>query len=175
MAGARSWAIVAAGVLVVVASLTAPTLAAPAKTSARTAVVLDREGSGSTDNRSIGAVPDTSGAIGRRHYLEAVNSRIAIFDRKTLKLVRARDHFAFWGRSKQSGSLEDPQVAWDDGARRWYYSALFTGASGNRLLFAWTKHGDPADLSAKAWCRMSIPSGNFIDDYPISASAATTS
>jgi hypothetical protein len=139
--------------------------AAGAASPDRAIVVLDRDGLGAKDNRNLGAVPDTTAAIGRRHYLEAVNSRIAFYNPRTLKLVRARDHYAFWGMAPRAGSIEDPQVVWDDGARRWYYAALFTGASGNRLLFAWTKRGDPADLG-RSWCRMSIRSGKFIDDFP---------
>lgn len=131
----------------------------------RTIGVLNREGLDAKDNANLGAVPDTTAAIGRRHYLEAVNSRIALFDPKTLKLVRARDHYAFWGRAPTAGAIEDPQVVWDDGARRWYYAALSTGAAGNRLLLAWTRSGDPADLG-QSWCRMSIRSGKFIDDFP---------
>ena len=105
----------------------------------RTIGVLNREGLDAKDNANLGAVPDTTAAIGRRHYLEAVNSRIALFDPKTLKLVHDRDHYAFWGRAPTSGAIEDPQVVWDDGARRWYYAALSTGAAGNRLLLAWTR------------------------------------
>ncbi len=126
---------------------------------------LNREGLAATDNRNIGAVPDTSAAIGPRHYVEAVNTRIAIFDARTLKLVSARDPYPFWHISPRSGAIEDPQIIWDYGAHRWYYSALFTGVAGNRILLAWTKRGEPSTLSS-AWCRTSIPSGNFIDDFP---------
>jgi len=152
------------GGTVVAAALLAAASAGAASTD-RATVVVSRDGLGAKDNRNLGAVPDTTAAIGRRHYLEAVNARIALFDPRTLKLVRARDHYAFWGKSPRSGVIEDPQVVWDDGARRWYYAALFTGASGNRLLLAWTKSGDPSDLG-RSWCRMSIPSGEFIDDFP---------
>ena len=125
----------------------------------------NRAGLAATDNRNIGAVPDTTAAIGPSYYVEAVNARIAIFDAKTLKLVAARGPYPFWHLSPRSGAIEDPQIVWDYGAHRWYYSALFTGVAGNRILFAWTKGEDPSNLSS-AWCRTSISSGNFIDDFP---------
>jgi hypothetical protein len=152
------------GATIAAAMLVAAASAGAASTD-RATVELDREGLAAKDNVNIGAVPDTTAAIGRRHYLEAVNARIAMYDPRTLKLVRARDHYAFWERAPRSGVIEDPQVVWDDGARRWYYAALSTGASGNRVLLAWTKSGDPANLG-RSWCRMSIRSGTFIDDFP---------
>lgn len=164
--GAKQLAsIVTLASLVIAAPLAVSALAKPSATPTRIVSGLNREGLAAKDNRNFGAVPDTAAAIGPRHYFEAVNARIALFDPRTLKLVRARDAYAFWGRSNRSGGIEDPQIVWDYGARRWYYAALFTGRSGNRVLLAWTKRGDPADLS-RAWCRMSIPSGKLIDDFP---------
>src|SRR5215204_4856383 len=151
--------------LTALGSLAAVTVVVSSADSTRTPAGLNRGGLGAKGNRDLGAVPDTTGAIGPHHYLEAVNTRIAFFDRRNLRLVSARNAYAFWGFSRTAGSIEDPYVVWDYGAKRWYYSALFTGASGNRVLFAWTKRGDSPNLST-AWCRTSISSGNFIDDFP---------
>ena len=150
-----------------VAALGSVTVSALALSSDSTRIVpsLNRGGLAAKGNRDLGAVPDTTGAIGPRHYLEAVNTRIALFGTRSLQLVTARNAYDFWGFARTAGSIEDPYVVWDDGAHRWYYTSLFTGASGNRVLFAWTKAGDPPNLST-AWCRTSISSGKFIDDFP---------
>ena len=146
--------------------LAASALARSVLTDGARAVLVNREGLAAKDNRNFGAVPDTSGAIGTRHYLEAVIPRIALFDAKTLKLVTARDAYAFWGKSNRS-QIIDPHVVWDNQARRFYYVALFNGSGGknNQLLFAWTKRGDPANLTS-AWCRMSIHAGTLFPDFP---------
>lgn len=109
---------------------------------------LDRPGLAAKDNENFGVPPDPTGAIGRRHYLEAVNSRLALFDASGLKQLRARDAYAFWGKSN-TGQVVDPQVVWDDGARRWYYAALFKGGgdNDNEILLAWSKSSDPASAS----------------------------
>lgn len=127
---------------------------------------LDRPGLAAKDNENFGVPPDPTGAIGRRHYLEAVNSRLALFDASGLKQLRARDAYAFWGKSN-TGQVVDPQVVWDDGARRWYYAALFNGGgdNDNEILLAWSKSGDPANLEG-GWCRMSISTGKLFDDFP---------
>jgi hypothetical protein len=149
----------------VLGSITVSALALSSSDSTRIVTGLNRGGLAAKGNRDLGAVPDTTGAIGPRHYLEAVNTRIAFFGRRSLKLVTARNAYDFWGFARTAGSIEDPYVVWDYGAQRWYYTSLFTGASGNRVLFAWTKAGDRPNLST-AWCRTSISSGTFIDDFP---------
>jgi hypothetical protein len=148
----------------VLISLAASALAG--STSTEIVPRLNKDGLSARDNRNFGAVPDTSGAIGRGHYLEAVIPRIALFDRKTLRLVAARDAYAFWRRSNVS-QIVDPHVVWDSLARRWYYVALFNGSGGanNQLLFAWTKRGRTTNLS-DAWCRMSIRTGKLFPDFP---------
>jgi hypothetical protein len=151
--------------LAVAGSIAGVALARPAAGVVRAVVVVNREGLAARDNRNFGIPPDPTGAIGRQHYLEAVNPRLALYDRNALRLVRARDAYAFWGRPT-TVQIVDPQIAWDDGARRWYYLALMNDPTGgNELLLAWTKRGDPANLS-NAWCRMSIRTGTFFDDFP---------
>jgi hypothetical protein len=129
-------------------------------------VVLNREGLAARDNVNFGAVPDTSGAIGRRYYLEAVNVRLALYKAGSLKLAASRDAYAFWHRSNVS-QLVDPYVVWDDQARRYYVVMIFNGTGGrnNQLLFAWSKRTSRLNLSS-SWCRMSMKVGARFDDYP---------
>jgi hypothetical protein len=125
---------------------------------------LNRPGLAARQNPELGAPPDTTGAVGSRHYLEAVNVRLALFDRRTLREVATQDAYTFWNKPN-TGTVVDPQVVWDRGARRWYYAALFTEAGRNEVLFAWSKAGDPASLE-QGWCKTSIDTGNLFDDFP---------
>jgi hypothetical protein len=131
----------------------------------RLVVRLNRPGLAARDNRvnAFGPNPDTTGAIGRGYYLEVVKSRLALFDRGRLRLVAARDANAFWGISPTSDQISDPQVVWDRGARRWYYTAVTT-RSPHSLLFAWSRAGDPANLT-HGWCRTRIKTGVAFDDF----------
>src|SRR6266487_1722394 len=131
----------------------------------RVHVVLNREGLGATDNTHIGGTPDSSGAIGRRYYMEVVNVRLALYNPASLKIIASRDAYAFWHRSDRS-QVVDPYVVWDDQARRFYVVMIFNGAGGknNQLLFAWSKRSRHLNLSS-SWCRMSMRVGGF-DDYP---------
>jgi hypothetical protein len=133
----------------------------------RFVVRLSGPGLGARDNRTnaFGANPDAAGAVGRLHYLEAVKSRLALYDRRTLREVAVRDANRFWGVLPTSGQLTDPQVSWDLGARRWYYAAALTSAGGNALMLAWSKTGDPGNLTT-GWCRIRIGTGAAFDDFP---------
>jgi hypothetical protein len=127
---------------------------------------LNRPGLAAKDNRRnyFGPNPDTTGAIGPRHYFEVVKSRLALFNRANLRPVAVADAYAFWGKPLTAGFLTDPNVVWDRSAHRWYYVGALT-ASNNQLLLAWSKRGDPNNLSSD-WCRISISTGPVFDDFP---------
>ncbi|NOT02018.1 MAG: hypothetical protein HOP29_15495 [Phycisphaerales bacterium] len=58
--------------------------------------------------------PDTTGAIGPNHYVETVNSVIAIYNRTTGGLISAMTLNAF-----HPGSSGDPRVLFDHHSQRW--------------------------------------------------------
>jgi hypothetical protein len=122
-------------------------------------------------NNKMGASgnPDTSGAIGRPGYLESVKVRLGLFDRHGLGRAGARDAFSFWNQDPIKGNIVDPQVVWDDAARRWYAAEVFNGTSAdNQLLLAWSKTADPG--LAHVWCTMAIRTGEpgrAIADFPM--------
>jgi len=125
---------------------------------------LNAPGLTAAQNKAFGVPPDTTGAIGRSGYLESVNVRLGLFATAGLQPMSSLDAHAFW-RQPASGTVVDPQVAWDDGARRWYAAELFNPrATGNELLFAWSKTPDPDLISG--WCTMAIPTGKLFDDFP---------
>jgi hypothetical protein len=124
---------------------------------------LNAPGLAAAENRQIGIPPDTTGSVGRTGYLESVNVRLGLFGRADLSRVQTRDGYSFWNRGANKGQVVDPQVAWDDGNRRWYASEDFNGPNDNQLLLAWSKTEDP-NLDA-GWCSMAIPTGKFFDDF----------
>jgi hypothetical protein len=126
--------------------------------------VLNGPGLSAADNETIGNPPDATGSVSRRHYVEVVNARIAVYERERLRRpVADMDATAFWGADQSI--VVDPQIAWDDRARRWYYVMLRSRPKANSILFAWSKSADPSDLD-RGWCRMEIPLGMLFDDFP---------
>jgi hypothetical protein len=113
--------------------------------------------------------PDTTGAIGPSHYVEMVNSQIAVYDRATLALDSQIDLDNFAGRPTHFHC--DPQIVWDQQASRWFFTALdCDGGSQNFLVLGWSKTASPTPLpsstSAGNWCRFAQATGSVIDDYP---------
>lgn len=113
--------------------------------------------------------PDATGAIGTSHYIQMVNSQIAVYSRATLGLDSQIDLDNFVGRPTNFHC--DPQILWDQQASRWFYAALdCDGGSQNFLVFGWSKTASPTPLptssAAGNWCRFVQSTGSVIDDYP---------
>jgi hypothetical protein len=121
-------------------------------------------GLSAANNESLGDPPDPTGSVSRLHYVEVVNARIAVYEReRPRRPVAQMDATAFWGT--EDSTVVDPQIAWDDRARRWYYVMLRNRPNANSIFFAWSKSADPTDLDG-GWCRMEIPLGTLFDDFP---------
>ena len=113
--------------------------------------------------------PDATGAIGTNHYIQMVNSQVAVYGRAALALVSQIDLDTFVGRPTNFHC--DPQVLWDQQASRWFYAALdCDGGSQNFLVFGWSKTASPTPLPSSSdagnWCRFVQSTGSVIDDYP---------
>jgi hypothetical protein len=113
--------------------------------------------------------PDATGAIGTNHYIEMVNSQIAVYSRATLGLVSQIDLDTFVGRPTNFHC--DPQVLWDQQADRWFYAALdCDGGSQNFLVLGWSKTASPTPLPSSSdagnWCRFAQSTGSIVEDYP---------
>ena len=109
--------------------------------------------------------PDTTGAIGPDHYLEFVNSEIAVYDRGSLADPIARVHEnTFVGTADDTC---DGQIQWDQEGRRWLYAVLDCGAQGGNqaLFYGWSTSADPTNL-ASGWCRYRYSTGSSLEDYP---------
>ena len=105
---------------------------------------LNQPGLGAVDNSEAnqGSPSDSTGAIGPSHYIEFVNSKMAVYRRSDLGLVTQRDLDSFVGRAGQN--VFDPQIQWDQQGGRWLYLALDVDSSGNNFfVFGWSKTSDP--------------------------------
>src|SRR5437764_2774209 len=130
---------------------------------------LNRPGLGALDS----SPSDSTGAIGPNHYVEMVNSRVAVYARSGLRSQATMDLAAFVGAS--GNDAFDPQVQWDPSANRWFYVADLVGSprGSDYIALGWSKTSDPSDLS-NGWCRFVLNTddlygglpGDYFDDYP---------
>ena len=64
-------------------------------------------------------VPDPSGAAGKDHYVQAVNMKYQVFDKKGKSVKGPFDLNSLWPGSENTG---DPIVMYDEFAERWFIS-----------------------------------------------------
>lgn len=116
--------------------------------------------------------PDTTGAIGPNHYVEPINSTIAVYDRSLNELNRS-DMAAFEGFPGLNAF--DPQVNYDSATDRWYFvSDLIDAIGADYLAVGYSLSNDPTDLSSANWCMGFINTdavfgggaGSHFADYP---------
>jgi hypothetical protein len=82
--------------------------------------------------------PDPTGAAGPNHYVQAVNSSFAVYDKKGVILKSGTNLGTLWG----SGSDGDPIVMYDKYADRFFISQFKT-SSPYKMLLAVSKTADP--------------------------------
>jgi hypothetical protein len=125
-----------------------------------------------------GTPPDTNGAVGPNHYIQAVNTAFAIYD-KTGSLLASFTENALWAGSGtfcDGNAGGDPVVIYDALADRWILTNLaFSGGATTGPFYecvAVSKTGDPV---SGGWYLYAIrtdtgasdqPPANTINDYP---------
>jgi hypothetical protein len=111
--------------------------------------------------------PDTTGTAGPDRYIETINTSYAIYN-KTGSLINSGPLSALTGISTSifGYSLSDPQMMWDAGSGRFYYTAVFYDAflSNMGLAIGWSKTATPA--SSGDFCKYTIGFGDLLPDYP---------
>ena len=107
--------------------------------------------------------PDTNGDVGPDHYVQTVNSSIAIFDKEGSTLagpMPINTLFAPLGGPCATGSVIDPIVNYDPLADRWVVMGFpFT----TPLCIAVSRTGDPV---GGGWFLYAFDLGVFVPDYP---------
>lgn len=113
---------------------------------------------------STGSPSDSTGAAGVSRYIELVNSRFAIYDRPSTLL--ASNTLNVLMGAGISDNVFDPQVIWDPGTGRFYYTADDIDATGNnRLLVGFSKGSSPK--SSSDFCKYNLNYGTLdFPDYP---------
>jgi len=111
--------------------------------------------------------PDTTGAIGPDRYIEAVNTKYAIYSRAG-SLINSDTLSALTGISGGlfGYSLSDPQMMWDVKTGRFYYSVVYYDLffSSVGLAVGWSKTATPS--SSSDFCQYAIDFGGELPDYP---------
>jgi hypothetical protein len=113
--------------------------------------------------------PDTVGDVGPSNYVEAVNSRFSIFDRKGHLLVGPKVLGELWanmttGLCRSRPDDGDPVVVYDPLADRWLISQFAVHDPDNyHECIAVSKTGDP---TFKYWAYDFKISSSLFDDYP---------
>jgi hypothetical protein len=122
-----------------------------------------------------GEPPDTTGTIGPSRFVEAVNSRIDIYDQNGSHLGGATFDDALGPCVTTAAACEysDPQVLWDQQSQRFYYEDLNADIGGSANFFVWgfSKNSSPDTFGSSDWCNYTTQNGamnygNVIPDYP---------
>jgi len=117
--------------------------------------------------------PDTTGAIGPAHYVEFVNSEVAVFSRATLALVSSANLYTFDGFTNPVNAY-DVQIQYDPQSKRWFYlNAAFNPINNGLLEFGFSKSSDPSNLTS-GWCQYTldissangVSTGTYFPDFP---------
>jgi hypothetical protein len=129
---------------------------------------LNKPGITATDDTNLigGALtpPDSTGAIGRTHYVEMANSIIHVWGRD-LSTISSSPLATLIGASNVP--LCDPQIQWDAPADRWLVLFLYCNLNSatQSFYYGWSKTADPSDL-VNGWCIFGESTGSLIFDYP---------
>ena len=123
-----------------------------------------------TDTSAIGQgflPPDTTGAVGPNHYVQAVNSAFRVWDRAGTALTATIPFSTLFGTltgSCRTSNDGDPVVLYDQLADRWLISQFCTLADpNNHQLIAISKTPDPT--GAYYLYDFQMPNNKF-NDYP---------
>ncbi|MFO0910376.1 MAG: hypothetical protein U0794_18860 [Isosphaeraceae bacterium] len=89
--------------------------------------------------------PDTMGAVGPNHFVEVINSSLAIYNKTTGARIQYVNPDTFFG-SVQLGGTFDPRVVYDRESGRWFMTIMEFGSTsaGNDVLLAVSKNSNPA-------------------------------
>ena len=108
--------------------------------------------------------PDTVGAVGPNHYVQAVNDGLGVFDKSTgamLKLVPVNALWAGFGGGCEANNDGDPTVNYDVLADRWIVAQFSVSTTPYLQCVAVSASGDPMG----SYYRYSFEHSEF-PDYP---------
>jgi hypothetical protein len=112
------------------------------------------------------APPDTTGAIGPTRFIEAINTKFAVFGR-TGGLIKSGSLANLTGISSFFYQLSDPQMKYDVRTGRFFYAAVYYDPfflSDNGLAIGFSKTASPK--TARDFCKYYVSYGAELPDYP---------
>ena len=118
--------------------------------------------------------PDTMGAIGPDHFLEVINTSVAVFERggRRLSHVTLNSFFQLseGGINYPRNGSFDPRVLYDRRSGRWIATALERGepsGSANELILAISATSDPTGDWSRYLIRVGVPAGDrtYFSDF----------
>ena len=108
--------------------------------------------------------PDTTGAVGPKNYIEAINGTFGLYKRSGALVASAAWNTLFGGGFF---SYSDPQVLWDPHTQRFYL--LIWDTTNATMKWALSKTDSPTTLTSASWCVYTSTFGynpNDAPDYP---------
>ncbi|HEX8146804.1 MAG TPA: MBG domain-containing protein [Pyrinomonadaceae bacterium] len=128
------------------------------------------------NNWGAGHPPDTVGDVGPNHYIQSINSSVAIYDKSTGARIAAFTLNNFMKQGNQgnlcdTNNFGDPVVLYDTFEDRWVITDFAFQLSGGNVVnppgafqcFAVSRTGDPV---AGGWNFYSINTTGGLGDYP---------
>ncbi len=114
--------------------------------------------------------PDTIGAAGPNHFVEAVNLTMAIYNKSTGAQISSKSLSTFFSGGGLTGiqSLSDPFAAFDTFTNQFVLGAIDYSSSDSRLDLAVSNTSDPTGAWTARRYDMSRDSlgGPYLSDYP---------
>ena len=111
--------------------------------------------------------PDTDGAVGPNHYVQMVNTQLAVFNKKTGAMISGPTAIeALWPSNTECGQRDDgdPIVLYDQLSDRWVISQFTSSAAPNYAeCIAVSTSGDP---SGAYYAYEFDQSTSVFNDYP---------
>ncbi len=105
--------------------------------------------------------PDTMGAVGPNHFVEAINGNVSIFDKATGYRLSSVSLLAFFAEVHTEDIPYDPRVVFDHHSGRWVVMAVDCRCGPNTIVFAVSLTDDPTG----SWFLVGFPASGFAD-YP---------
>jgi hypothetical protein len=110
------------------------------------------------------APPDTTGSVGKNHYVQWVNTALAIFDKKGRRVLGPLDGKLLWtgfGGNCEHFNDGDPIVLYDKQADRWLLTQFAVSGTPFSQCIAVSTTGDPTGTYARYEYQF-----NDFNDYP---------
>ncbi|MFO0951230.1 MAG: hypothetical protein U0835_08770 [Isosphaeraceae bacterium] len=116
--------------------------------------------------------PDTMGAVGPNHFVEIINSSLAIYNKSNGARVQYVNPDTFFA-SVQTGGTFDPRIVFDRESGRWFMTIMEFGATGNNndVLLAVSKTSNPtySGSPTTAWnfyrLGMNVPTAGSVTTF----------